>query len=449
VRDEAGFTLIELLIAVLVLTMGVFAVGTVLASSNRQSAVSERQQAEVHRAQQEIERIQSLGYQNIVGNQATVPTATSTDPANPLYYFSPGPPATFTWNQVAGATGATDPLVLSSTGTVEIGPTRWSDGRLSGNLYDFVTWVADTRCGVVCPASQNFKRITVAVTLDNGPPYQPLLISSIVADPHASPAGTVANGNPNPLANPSIQCTNGLGQTVICTHSVGALNVNKWWLTDSPVSGSYSPPSANHPTHATVAPTGVCTPSVSSGCPVPDLLNPSAPPSSTPPPALLNYSSEQTSSTFAGGRVLFRDVPCSSTPTASDNTKGERWVSGPLTMALILTGSGGLTLNSQTLNGVAASVTLCVAIEDVGPSTANLIANPPIRLGAVSYTLAQWPTSVTPVSFSFNFLGSGTVSVPAGDRIGIRTWVDSSSGADLAAAYDHPSYASELELESQ
>ncbi|HEX2016322.1 MAG TPA: hypothetical protein VGN69_06475 [Solirubrobacteraceae bacterium] len=439
----------ELLVAVLLLTLGVFALGTVLASTNSQSAVSERQQAEVHRAQKEIERIQALGYQKIALDQATVPSAASSDPNNPLYYYTPGPPATFQYNQSAGATNATENVVLDPAGTIEIGPTPWTDGRLSGKLYAFVTWVTDPHCGVGCPASQDFKRITVEITLDSGAPYKPLLISSIVADPHASPAGTVLNGNPNPLANPSIHCLNGQGQTVTCTSSVGNANVNKWWLTDSPASSVYRAPSASHPTHATVAPVGTCTLAVSSGCPAPDLLNSSAPASSTPPPALLNYSNEQTGSTYSGGRALYRDVPCSGTPSSTDNTKGELWVSPALGTATTFTGSGGITLNTQTLNGVSASATLCVGIYDVPPSIVNLSSYPPIRLGVVSYTLAQWPTVSTPVSFSFNFLGSGTVNVPAVDRIGMRIWVDSSSGADIAAIYDHPSYPSELELESQ
>jgi hypothetical protein len=36
--------------------------------------------------------------------------------------------------------------------------------------------------------------------------------------------------------------------------------------------------------------------------------------------------------------------------------------------------------------------------------------------------------------------------VPAGHRIGVRVWTDSSSGADIAAIYDHPSYPTSLQL---
>ena len=50
----------------------------------------------------------------------------------------------------------------------------------------------------------------------------------------------------------------------------------------------------------------------------------------------------------------------------------------------------------------------------------NLVTAPPTRLGVVAYTVAQWPTTPTPISFSFDFLTGSTVDGrrPA-DRIGV------------------------------
>jgi hypothetical protein len=107
-----------------------------------------------------------------------------------------------------------------------------------------------------------------------------------------------------------------------------------------------------------------------------------------------------------------------------------------------------MTLNSQTAGGASAGVTLCLGIYDAAVIT-NLISTPPVRIGVVAYTVAQWPTAPTPVSFSFDFLTGSTYSVAAGHRIVARLWLAATSGADIAAIYDHPDYASVLQLNSQ
>lgn len=458
---EDGFTLIELLVSITILAVGIFAVGTTLAASRSESSSAETQQAEIHRAQKELERLQALPYAQLA---LTAVPAQSTSATNPGYYVGsgscPNSPPAYQWNQLPGSANNSETLVINgcayggvtySGGTVSSGPTAWTDGRLSGNVYDYVTWVTDPSCGSGCPSNDDYKRVTVAVTNTSGSrPFNPVIVSTITADPHASPAGTVANGNPNPLASPSITCQNAQGQSVACTSSVGSSSVNVWYLSDSPATAAYQAPAASNPTHPTVAPTDTCTATqTTSGCPVPDLLSATAPPSPSPTPPLYDYSSEQSGVTYVGGRALFRDVACGSTPTSSDNTKGELWVSAPLAASTNLTGAGGMTLNTQTLNGAAASVTLCVAIDDVPNSISNLVASPPNVLGVVAYTLASWPTTPTPVSFSFNFSSSGGVTVPANDRIGVRIWVAAASGGDIAAIYDHPSYVSQLQLESQ
>jgi prepilin-type N-terminal cleavage/methylation domain-containing protein len=455
-RGQAGFTLIELLAAISVLTVGVFAVGTTLASSRAESSGAETQQAEIHRGQKEIERIEALPYSQV---GLTAAPTTSTSATDPRYYVGNGTCPAYQYNQTAASTNNTEPLVIDgctygssafSGGAVSAGPTAWSDGRLGGNIHDFVTWVTDSQCGSGCPSSSDYKRVTVAVTNSSGSrPFSPVLVSTIIADPHASPGGSVSNGSPNILSSPTVNCKDSSGQTVSCTSSVGSSKVNVWYLTDTAATNTYQAPIASHPTHTTIAPSGTCTAQTTSGCPVPDLLNATPPPSPSPAPPLYNYSNEQTDVSYAGGRAIFRDVACGSTPSSTDNTKGELLVTAPLSAAISLTGGGGMTLNTQTLNGASGSVTLCVAIDDVPNSISNLVASPPKVLGVVAYTLASWPTSPTPLSFTFNFSSSGSVSVPAGDRIGARIWVDPASGADIAAIYDHPSFASQLQLESQ
>src|SRR6185437_4527556 len=49
-----------------------------------------------------------------------------------------------------------------------------------------------------------------------------------------------------------------------------------------------------------------------------------------------------------GGRILTTDVGCSSAPSATDNTKGELWVTAPLSSTTTFTGEGGISIYTQT-----------------------------------------------------------------------------------------------------
>lgn len=439
--------MVELLMAITVLAFAALAVGAVLASGTRSASASETRQNLAHRAQQEVERLASLPYDTLAHPSA--PAAGSTDPASPLRWFNASS-GTYRWDRTAAGASTAEPLVVSAVKGTVLTQRTWSDGRASGQLFAFVTWVSDARCGSGCPTSQNYKRVTVAATADSGTArVEAVYVSSIVADPHALPAGKIVNGNANPLADPAITCRDPSGAAVSCTASVGSTNVNEWYLSDSPANGPYAPPTTSHPTHPTVAPFGTCTAQVATGCPRPDLLSTETPPSTVPEAPVLDYSTDLAAAVHQGGRVITRDVSCSATPTLTDNGKGAMWVTAPLGAATALTGSGGMTLFTQSTNGVVAGATLCLAIYDVGGSIANLIATPPLRLGVVAYTVAQWPTTPTPVSFSFDFLTAGTINLAAGHRIGARLWVDAGAGTDIATLYDHPSYASVLQLNTR
>ena len=99
--------------------------------------------------------------------------AHSTDPLHPFYYVTgSGSGALFQWDR--GDAAKQESFVQS--GTIDPGPTAWSDGRLSGNVYRFVTWSDDAST----PTSQDVKRVTIAVTVNGeGGPSRPTLLSSI------------------------------------------------------------------------------------------------------------------------------------------------------------------------------------------------------------------------------------------------------------------------------
>jgi hypothetical protein len=77
------------------------------------------------------------------------------------------------------APAATEPFVVG--GQLQSSST-WNDGRLAGTVYRFVTWVNDP-CPA-CASANDYKRVTVAVTITKGPPnVDPVVASTLARDP--------------------------------------------------------------------------------------------------------------------------------------------------------------------------------------------------------------------------------------------------------------------------
>ncbi len=483
-EGEGGFTLIELLVAVFLLVVGLTAAIGVFDAAGRLSIVSERRTAMVHRAQRELERVESLPFAQAA--MLAAPT-TSVNPTNPDYYVAQGPPPTFQYDR---NTTTTEQLAIDATnGTIGATPTPWSAGGYSGNVYDFVTWTTDPDCvgGTICPATQDYRRVTVEVTLTGATqPSQPAIVSTAIADPNATPSGAPANSAQNPLTSPTTTCQNSLGATVACTNGLGTGTPNNWFLYDTPamnfsggVLSTYNttrlPILGPHTTPPTIAQLlgGVCLPVslLDSGCQNPGTMGSTPPPQDPTTPVLpycystdvgcplatlLPDGSQPSPGQTVGGFSLVNSGTSCSTPNATlwtqtNNTKGVFWVTPALAASTTLTGDGGMTLYMQnSTTGLAASVTLCVGIYVVPGPLLGLISLPPVQLGVVAYASTALPGVPTPVSFNFNFLGTGnTQAVVAGNHIGVRVWLAASSSAGVSLLYDHPQFASALQLNSQ
>jgi Tfp pilus assembly protein PilV len=509
---EGGFTMIEVIVALSVLIVGILGAYIAFVTSQRLSLVSERHATMTQIAQKEIERLQGIPYSDLALTSA--PT-TSTDPTNPDYYVVPGTTPSYKWNRSGTVS---EPVAIDSIEGTVAPVSSWTEGSLTGQVYDFVTWTTDTQCSPSCPTSQDYKRITVAVTMSNGLLPTPVYVSTVLADPKATPPGGCGGGTcGNPLLDPTSTCQNASGQRVACTVGIDQGVANTWFLHNcAATNSSCAAPGSNSATNATSGPVlgQLCTASQTLaailanivGCPTPDLMDDS-PPAGTVSTPLYNYSTDQCSvncsspggttnqcssnCTYPGGRLL--QPTCSSglcgggpigvggtgptgsgggTASTSDCTSGwsngylnvqsELWASPPLATSLTLTGSGGLTIFTQTLGGVAASVSLCVEIYDLPPSgsagsTKDILAWPPVDLGGAAdvpatdpATGSNWPEALGELSFDFNFRGSaGVVTVPAGDRIAARVWMKSSVNVPVAVVYDNPSYPAQLQLNSR
>jgi prepilin-type N-terminal cleavage/methylation domain-containing protein len=495
---QEGMTMIEVLAALSVLAVGILGTAIAFQSSQRLSLVSERHATMAQIAQREIERIEGLPYSQV---ELTTTPSTSTDPTNPDYYVTPGSPPTFQWDRTGSHSEPVD--VDSVNGTVQ--PLQsWSEvaqgGTFSGQIYDFVTWATDPKCWPGCPASQDYKRITIAVTMSSGLQPTPVYVSSVLADPQALPIGGISNGTSgNPLKDPTTQCSNASGQIVACIAGINQGNPHQWFFHDClATSSSCSQPSANHPTHPTVGAVSglLCTTSQTlalsiladiAGCPTPDLMSANPPQGTSSTPGY-NYSTDQCASNcgYPAGRLLQPDcgTNCAvggvigsgsggGTDSASDcsdgawtstlpNAQREFWVGAPLAAQMTLNGNAGVTVFTQTLNGIKALVSFCIEIYDVRPSgsagsLADLLAWPPVALGGSGYvavtdptTGSNWPQATSDVSFDFNFRGSsGPVTIPAGDRIGVMIWIKATTFVPIALLYDNPNFASQVQLNSQ
>jgi Tfp pilus assembly protein PilV len=446
-RSEAGFTTIELLLAVVIGSVGIIALVGTFDISRRVTTYSEMKEAAAHIGEQKIEELRAVSYGELALNGDPTP-ASSTDSNNPAYYLGANATGakTYRWNQKSGAAaGHTEPLVIdAAAGKVSAVAESWNDGRLRGKIHRYVTCAATTVAACAQgPDTSAYKRITVAVTIENQfGPEKPILMSTLVGNPEAS------NGEgANPLESPNTQCEDN-GVVVECTQGVGG-TVRTWYLYDTPATQvTRQDILGSHATHPTVAPGGTCTAVNTTGCPVPDLMgvDPPAAPAVTPP--VYNYSNEIGGGSTPGGAVVRRDAACSGTPTATDNTKGHLWVTAPVSAPMSVEGHAALSVSTQTFNGVSAAATLCIALYNVPGNISNLVANPPTLIGLGNPGEdATWPTAVGNQALTVDVLGPApSATVQVGNRLGVRVWAAAGSGADLVLLYDHPLHPSFIQV---
>jgi Tfp pilus assembly protein PilE len=477
IRQEQGFTLIEVLVAASIVIVGVLTTFTALDSARRLTLVAERQTSMAHRAQQELERVKSLPYGQIAltgsssswsstaGGYTYVNTSAANCPGS-----SSGSAPTYQPDYSSGGSTATESLVINgcsytlngTTSTLSGGTiapvTAWTDGRFSGNVYDFITWTADPTCsqgsspGAICSTSNDYKRITVVVTITGGTqPSHPAIASGYIADPNATPPGAPSNSQQNPITSPTTTCTNSQGQTVPCSNTLNGTPI-QYFLSGTPVGGTVSPPSCSgNNVHHTVA-------SVLTTPPSPDQLVTALPTGACTDgsgnPITPCYALDVGCGSNGGEGLPFVPTGSSTCGTApSDNTKTHSWLTPavPAGSTVNLNGTGGMTSYIQSDTGASVSATVCVGLYIVpgtvlGTLTGNLLASPIGVAAATSVTAAAG--APTPVSFNFNVGSTGSVTSTVGNlaRIEVVIWIAASSSTKVSLAYDQAEFASQVTL---
>ena len=140
-------------------------------------------------------------------------------------------------------------MIDAADGDVAAAAEPWSDGRIGGQIYRYVTCAAATvdECDQG-PDTSATKRITVAVTVENAlGPEKPILVSTLVGNPDTAQRGVA----PNPLDSPNTTCTGDDGDgDVVELHAGRRRHGEHWYLYDTPATSVDAPGHLGQPRDA-------------------------------------------------------------------------------------------------------------------------------------------------------------------------------------------------------
>ncbi len=449
---EDGFTLIEVLVAALILMLGAFAAFAVLSTATRNEQRAQSSQVALNRAQQEIEQMHSLAYDELA---LTAAPPHSGKALNPNYRVSGNtvaitrqPPSNYATMVVKG-----DPLYgggFVEKGSVSPGPTAFTSGSISGQVYRYVVWRNDASCPESrCPGTQDYKQAIVAVKLDvsGAVPGERgyVEVQSNFIDPKDS-----ALKDPKP-------------------GSEGVVTAQQFFLSDTPCSAlEREEVLAGHPLHNTL---GSCSSGVKTGSTAgaPDLLMLGAPPDPAPEdlslPLEFDYSSDYpgslTEETSKGIQLRKQDsTGCNYVPNGTESQwKAHRWVTAPIPSSLPegfrMNGKVTFKFFTRALNDAAYTAKLCVYLF-IRHETATETKDTPLTVKSVpsqtywALVKSPWPRNAwAEEKLEMNF--NGPAPVPIGDRLGVAISVDraiTTSGDAIGILYDHPKWATRIEVDT-
>ena len=427
---QEGFTIIEVMIAALVILLAMGVVITSAVGFRDLSSTDETKAAATKVAQQELERLRALGWEALEmdGTPAASGSAT-TNPLSSVYLSGTNyrPATDAAWQPLA--IGTAPDVGDIDTRSVSAAVSTWSSDKISGNLYRFVTYGDDTTC-TACSGTQDYKRITVAVTV-TAPSRAAITAPLILSTQVANPADTVVTTATSAGAPPAV--TNYLTYYPYDTQGIYATRQNQ---------------TASHSKHSTKD-----KPDLMDADPPPDPnVDPNNP---TIPVPTYNYATDVSdAATF--GRGIKKDSLCDK---YDDDNKVMFWVSPILTSNVKITGNAVADVYAQTLDGLSHPGRFCVSIWDV-PGTLQSdgkVNGTELLVGTMqSAELNPIYTAYDEIQFNFRFLAVGATyyTMTTGRRIGIKLTVsdklanNTTASNDLTFMYDHPDYPSSFGLET-
>ena len=450
--NEDGLTIVEVVVATLILTVGALATFGLLSSATKNTERAKATQVALDRAQRELEVLRNLTIEERA--LMTMPTP-SGNPLNPNYrvngegYFAltREPPGNYEELVVNGGDLEDEEEGVIEGGAIDPGPTPFISGDVSGEVYRYVVWRNDEKCGEACLGSQDFKQIIVAVKLDT-PGNQAAERGYVeVQSDFVDPTESASN---DPLPGPG-------GQVV---------TAQQFFLSDTPCAGTGATAreeiTGPHLLHNTL---GTCADGLKTGTTpgAPDALLLGAPPDPAPAdpdnPPLYDYADdfylEPAPDTDKGLQIRRDDTPgCHYEPTGTANPESQvhLWVTDPVESDYILTDKVTLEFHSRTLNNEEHGGTVCVYLfhrPAAGPD--ERLTNKGTSAKYWMYADPNWPRFAwTDLKLEMEF-AEAPYTIPAGDRLGVALSVERSgtAGADaIPIMYDHPRYATRLEVET-
>jgi type II secretory pathway pseudopilin PulG len=456
ISPEGGMTIVEVVVASLVLALGAMATFGMLTSATKNTQRAKATQVALNRAQMELETLRSLENRQLA---MTAAPPSSTNPLEPnhrvlngTFALSREPLGDYA-NMVVNGGGKYGGGYVEG-GIVAPGPTPFTSGDVSGELYRYVVWRDDTGCpAATCPGTQDYKQIIVAVKLDKASNQSGERGYVEVVSDFVDPTDSALN---DPIPGSS-----------------GVISGQQFYLSDTPcsVSGTTAREAivADHLVHNTL---GICADEsqFESEAGAPDALLLGVPPDpdylDENNPSFYDYSNDiylepAVAETDKGLQLLKDDASgCNYTPLGQtfQESKVHRWVTDPFAEPFTMVEEVTLEFYTRTLNNLAHSGQLCIFIykrhESGEPlaATDTFLTNSSTGKPYWTYNpggAGWWRDKWTKIRQTLTFEGS-PYTIPAGDRLGIALSVERSntSGDALAIMYDHPKYPTRLEVDT-
>jgi prepilin-type N-terminal cleavage/methylation domain-containing protein len=453
-ENEAGFTMTEVLVAILIVSIGAMTTFSLLSAATRNAHRAEASQVALEYAEQELELLRSMESEKLAMTAAPPHSSNALSPNNRVLN------GTFALTRTP--LGNYQNLVINggslygggeiAGGTISPGPTPFTSGDISGQVYRYIVWRNDEECSESnCPGKQDYKQIVVAVKL-NTPPSQAaergyFEVQSNFIDP-------TDNSESDPLPGED-------GKVV---------TAQQFFLTDTPCSPSGTTVrqeiTGNHLLHNT---RGLCASGLQTGGTkgAPDAMvlgSPPDPDDEDPTnPVEYDYSNDfyldTTPDTGTGVQIRKDDTNgCHYEPTGTTNPESQihRWVTDPMAEDFVMTGTATLQFFTESLNNSSGTGQVCVYLyrrhEEGSVATDSLLTNVSGGVGYWTYSPDEngpWPQEWTKVRLTMSFNGA-PYEIPADDRLGVALSVErANTQADaLSFMYDHPNHPTRLEVET-
>lgn len=454
-RREDGFTIVEVLVAALILVLGAIATFGILVSATIDNQRAKGTQIALNKAQEELEAMRSLTDEELALTETPPP---SSDESNPDFRVSNGKFAinrrtpTSERKELVVNGGYSYPLEPITKGVVSPGPTSFTSGDVSGQIYRYIVWRNDPSCAPeTCPGEKDYKQVIVAVKMDpkgNGSsPGGYVEVQSNFVNPEHSAADNPVPGHD------------------------GVVTAQQFFLSDTSCVASgeavRAEPIADHALHNTL---GTCAGGQQSGPTpgAPDALLTGAPPDPAPSdpsvPSLYDYSSDYsnpiTAATAKGIQIRREDTSgCNPAPEGSNpQWQVHRWVTDRMPKDFVMTsgeGVGSATIDffTRALSDSQYTGKLCIYLfvrkEDEAGAHDTPLANLEGGLPYWTYVPTQgngewWRNEWHEVPLTMRFRSK---EIKEGERLGVALSVDATTQGDgVSILYDHPDYRSRIEI---